>query len=239
MVLPDKALVTTASGLVLDLLNPSPADIRIEDIAHQLAQQPRFAGATEIFWSVAQHSMFVAQACPENDRLWGLLHDAAEAYLSDIVSPVKRYMNDYIVTEGVVMRAICSRFGLSWPAPLVIKKVDKEICNLEKAALLKSETFDRSSRKGFRELHWKEVAEKFLEMFEDYKVESAEAVRLLGLVNWTQTRKTIDEVVMQHPTLMLTIALPHPSRTIPEGIQAQVNEAYRAGIEAQYPCNFG
>lgn len=239
MVLPDKALVTTASGLELDLLNPSPADIRIEDIAHQLAQQPRFAGATKIFWSVAQHSMFVAQSCPENDRLWGLLHDAAEAYLSDIVSPVKKYMHDYIVTEGVVMRAICSRFGLSWPAPTIIKRIDSEICELEKSALLKSKTLDRRTRKGFYELHWKEVAEKFLEMFEEYKVESAEAVRLLGLVNWTQAHKSYDEIVMQHPTQMLTIALPHPSRTIPEDIQAKVQAAYRAGVEARYPCNLG
>lgn len=230
MVLREKALVTTASGMALDLLNPNPADIRIEDIAHQLAQQPRFAGATEIFWSVAQHSLMVARSCPENERLWGLLHDAAEAFLSDLVAPIKRHLREYIVTEGIMMRAICSRFGLTWPEPAVVKEIDREICELEKSALLKGATLELRRVRGFDEVHWKVAAESFLQVFEKYKVESAEALRMLSLAGWTTAAKDSTHIVMMHPEHRNTIRVTHPSRTIPPEICMQVRAALQSDV---------
>src|ERR1017187_10636100 len=76
--------ITTFSGIHFWPLLPNPADIRIEDIAHALSNQCRFAGHAREFYSVAEHSVRVSQLCPPEDALWGLLHDASEAYLTDV-----------------------------------------------------------------------------------------------------------------------------------------------------------
>ena len=71
-------------------LRPDASVVCIEDIAHSLACQARFAGHTRVPLSVAQHSVFVSQHCPSDLALVGLLHDAAEAYVQDLVKPIKR-----------------------------------------------------------------------------------------------------------------------------------------------------
>jgi hypothetical protein len=81
-----------ASGQLIDLAKPTPADIHIEDIAWSLAHMLRFNGHLLMQVSVARHSIWVAELVPEPLRLAALLHDAHEAYLGDIVRPVKRYM---------------------------------------------------------------------------------------------------------------------------------------------------
>ena len=68
---------------------PNPDDIRIEDIAHALSNQCRFAGHAREFYSVAEHSVHVSQLCLPEHALWGLLHDASEAYLVDLPRPLK------------------------------------------------------------------------------------------------------------------------------------------------------
>lgn len=230
----EKALAFTASGAEIDLLNPNPSDISIEDIAHHLAQQPRFAGATRIFYSVGQHSLMVARSCPENEKLWGLLHDASEAYLSDLISPIKHHLRDYIVTEGVLLRAICTRFGLGWPAPKIVKDRDKEIGELEKHALIQGQDDNETLAKGFMEQHWTVTKKEFLQYFERYKVESAEAVRLLEIAKWCSTANERGQIVMRHPEKNWIIRIPHPARTIPqETSQAVINALHAHYAEAQ------
>src|ERR1035441_1601867 len=80
--------ITTFSGVRFWPLIPNPADIRIEDIAHALSNQCRFGGHTREFYSVAEHSVRVSQLCTPENALWGLLHDASEAYLSDVTAPI-------------------------------------------------------------------------------------------------------------------------------------------------------
>src|SRR4051812_6540197 len=80
----------TISGKAFFPLDPRPADVDIQDIAHALAFQCRFGGHVKEFYSVAEHSVRVSLICAHEDAKWGLLHDATEAYLSDIVRPVKR-----------------------------------------------------------------------------------------------------------------------------------------------------
>lgn len=230
----EMALAFTASGTEIDLLNPNPADISIEDIAHQLSQQPRFAGATRIFYSVGQHSLMVARSCPENERLWGLLHDASEAYLSDLISPIKHHLRDYVVTEGVLLRAICARFGLVWPVPRIVKDLDEEIGELEKHALIQGQSSDKMFAKGFEEQHWSETKRDFLRYYEQYKVESAEVVRLLGIARWRSTMERHGQITMRHPIQNWTIQIPHPARTIPKETNQEVTKALRAHFsEAQ------
>ncbi len=83
----------TCSGEAVDLLNPDPKNLRIEDIAKALSKVCRFAGHTRKFYSVAQHSVIVSRLCPPELRLKGLLHDAAEAFVSDIPTPVKSILS--------------------------------------------------------------------------------------------------------------------------------------------------
>jgi len=89
----------TVSGMPVDLLDPKPEMILLGDIAHALARIPRFCGHTlgEWPWSVAQHSLLVEElmpaGSPPSDRLVALLHDAHEAYVGDVITPVKRAMD--------------------------------------------------------------------------------------------------------------------------------------------------
>ncbi|MCZ8186658.1 MAG: HD domain-containing protein [Beijerinckiaceae bacterium] len=114
------------SGRRLDLLDPSPLDVEIEDIAHGLARVARWNGQTlgpEIF-SVAQHSLLVdhlagrlAPQAGRRTRLAVLLHDAAEYVIGDMISPFKAVIGDaYRETERLVLDAVMRRFGL--PAPM-------------------------------------------------------------------------------------------------------------------------
>src|SRR6266496_3875421 len=83
--------IILASGKWFNVFNPKPEDVDIRDIAHALSNQCRFTGHTKEFYSVAQHSVLVSTFCAPEDAAWGLLHDASEAYLSDIASPVKKH----------------------------------------------------------------------------------------------------------------------------------------------------
>jgi len=87
--------VRTFSGAAVDLLDASLESISIEDIAHHLSMLPRYNGAMPFSYTVGQHSLFVAELLPEEFKLWGLLHDATEAYLGDLVSPVKDLLSTY------------------------------------------------------------------------------------------------------------------------------------------------
>jgi 5'-deoxynucleotidase YfbR-like HD superfamily hydrolase len=127
------------SGRRLDLLDPSPFDIEIEDIAHGLARVARWNGQTdgEYAFSVAEHSLLVEKIASELDpkltrrfRLAALIHDAPEYVIGDLISPFKAALSlDYRAFEAKLLAAIHLRFGL--PAELpdrvtkLIKRADK------------------------------------------------------------------------------------------------------------------
>ncbi|MEN9480032.1 MAG: hypothetical protein RLZZ298_1427 [Pseudomonadota bacterium] len=104
--------VSTFLGNRFFLTNPQIDDVAIEDIAHGLAYQCRFNGQTQAFYSVAQHSLMVMSLVPEKFRFSALLHDAAEAYLGDMVKPLKNLFPEFSVIEARVMEIIGHRFGL-------------------------------------------------------------------------------------------------------------------------------
>jgi 5'-deoxynucleotidase YfbR-like HD superfamily hydrolase len=120
------------SGRRLDLLNPSPLDIEIEDIAHGLAFVARWNGQTQgdYPYSVAEHSVFVEELFtrlnPRIDRKWrlaALLHDAPEYVIGDMISPVKAAVGPgYGELDARLTAAIHTRFGLPAEIPAVIKK---------------------------------------------------------------------------------------------------------------------
>jgi hypothetical protein len=124
------------SGRRLDLLDPSPLDIEIEDIAHGLARVARWNGQTvgEHAFSVAQHSVVVeeimAHIQPDLEPRWrlaGLLHDASEYVIGDMISPFKAALGmDYRLFEERLETAIHVRFGLPAKTPVAIKKLIKQ-----------------------------------------------------------------------------------------------------------------
>ena len=129
----------TYTGVQFWPLDPHLEDIRIEDIAHSLSMQCRYAGHTKDFYSVAQHSVLVSQIVPPEDALWGLMHDAAEAYLVDLPRPLKRHnrMGElYCEIEDRLMVKICQRFHLPPTPPDSVKVADNIVLMTEKRDLM-------------------------------------------------------------------------------------------------------
>ena len=124
------------SGRRLDLLDPSPLDIEIEDIAHGLAFVARWNGQTkgDYPYSVAEHSVlvekFLNRAHPKLDPKWrlaALLHDAPEYVIGDMISPVKAAVGPgYAELDARLTAAIHQRFGLPVKLPLDVKKKIKK-----------------------------------------------------------------------------------------------------------------
>lgn len=122
----DEAWIQTYSGKRFTPMKPNPEAIVIQDIAHSLAMQCRFSGHVKQFYSVAQHCVLVSHVCDQKDALWGLLHDATEAYLVDVPRPIKRSgkFGAYIECEKIMQEAICNRFELSKEEPESVHKAD-------------------------------------------------------------------------------------------------------------------
>lgn len=124
------------SGRRLDLLDPSPLDVEIEDIAHGLARVARWNGQTRgaHSFSVAQHSLLVEAIAghlnpdwPQGWRLMALLHDAPEYVIGDMISPFKTVMGDaYKGVELRLLSAIHLRFSLPAATPALLKRKTKE-----------------------------------------------------------------------------------------------------------------
>lgn len=147
----------THSGRQFYPLDPRVEDIDIEDIAHALARLCRFNGHVKTFYSVAQHSVLVsieveraapshyrlegyhdavAQKAVWSDALAGLLHDAAEAYLGDMIRPLKVSMPAYRDAEQKLEAVIAKRFGLAFPWPALVKVMDDRLLATERRDVL-------------------------------------------------------------------------------------------------------
>lgn len=111
-------------------------EYRIEDIAHALSHICRFTGHTRWFYSVAQHSVHVAELVPPEYRLEALMHDASEAYLGDVSSPLKAMLPDYHAIEKVVEMRIAAKFGLPLKQTPAVKIADMRMLVTERRDLL-------------------------------------------------------------------------------------------------------
>jgi hypothetical protein len=130
-------------------MDPKAGDVRIEDIAHALSLKCRFNGHCRVFYSVAEHSVRLSELVKrfadgrarvvvmELQRI-ALLHDAAEAYLCDVPRPIKDHLKGFKAVEMLVESAVAARFGVKWPWPRELKKLDYQLCLAEAAALMPS-----------------------------------------------------------------------------------------------------
>lgn len=132
----------TATGRRYWPEDPRAGDFDIADIAHSLAHQCRYGGHCREFYSVAQHSVLVSLHCDPADALWGLLHDASEAYLVDLPRPVKSApcMAGYYAIEGAFMAAIAEQFGLPHGMPDSVKRADEALLAAEARDLMPEES---------------------------------------------------------------------------------------------------
>jgi len=148
---------------MVNVLKPDPATIKINDIAHALSHQCRFSGHTDTFYSVAQHSIMVSQMLDGTGfELHGLLHDAAEAYLIDIPSPVKDFIPGFKTIEENLMRVISVRFNLVFPFDARVKQADIAALEFEYENLFENVESDLFFRKpGY-------VKAKFIERFNHF-----------------------------------------------------------------------
>ena len=124
----DDAWLNTVSGKKVSYTDPDPDQIDIQDIAHSLSMICRYNGHIRKFYSVAEHSVWVSKMVPQEGQLplWGLLHDAAEAYIGDMVTPLKNVQPQYMEVEKILERTIFMVFGLEYDLDVTKPKEVKE-----------------------------------------------------------------------------------------------------------------
>lgn len=123
--------IRTISGLYVNVFDPDPDTIRIEDIAHALSNQCRFGGHLPKFYSVAQHSHLCWEVANEKDKYDALMHDASEAYLLDMPKPIKVELSDYNRIEDNLMNVIAEKFKFNYPKTNAVEKVDHYLLEWE------------------------------------------------------------------------------------------------------------
>jgi hypothetical protein len=155
----DSLTVVTNSGTMLNAINPNPDDLLIEDIAHALSMQCRFAGHTDEFYSIAQHSIICSMFAPPGLELEALLHDASEAYIQDITRPLKNKLKGYKAIESKLMKAIAKKFGFNWPLLPGIKDIDNEVLKIE------FDCFILSKKKTIKAMTPRMAKKTFLQIF--------------------------------------------------------------------------
>lgn len=156
---PPRAWQRMLSGRRLDLLNPSPFDVEIDDIAHGLARVARWNGQThgQHAFSVAEHSVVVEKICLETEPNWpskwrlaALLHDAPEYVIGDMISPFKAVLGyDYKSIETRLEEAVHMRFGLPPALPETVKAAIKRadrICAFHEAVQIAGFEVEEAAR---------------------------------------------------------------------------------------------
>lgn len=142
---PGEPWIQTFTGIAFPLLRPTVDHIDPDDIAHALARQCRFGGHCITFYSVAQHSLLIAnwlakEGFDRRAQLHGLLHDAAEAYVVDIPKPLKPLIPQHAVIEDQVLKVIQEAFGLPPMGhaglPECVKRADAAILHDERKRLM-------------------------------------------------------------------------------------------------------
>lgn len=148
---PIKGRIGTYTGRWFFPLNPKTEDVNALDICHSLSNQSRFTGHTLEFYSVAEHSCRVCDILPQEYKLWGLLHDATEAYLVDLPAPLKEMeiLNIFKEIEDKIMKAICEKFNLEPKMPEIVHEADKILLYTEIRDLMMFE----SNQNGFKPLN--------------------------------------------------------------------------------------
>lgn len=175
--------IKVSSGHYVDIQNPEPDMIDIHSIASALSKICRFGGHCPLFYSVAEHCIHAA-GFAQNDGHPDvvvraiLLHDATEAYLGDMVKPLKQILPEYSQLERKMERAVSEHFGIDFEKHAdVIKHYDRLMLKAEKIAQWPD---DNAQWEGWLEIEHRPVAFKYL-MPERARIEFLEIARVLDL----------------------------------------------------------
>jgi uncharacterized protein len=175
--------IMLASGTWFDFLDPENSEFTIQDIAQGLGNICRYSGQCSRFYSVAEHSLHVSEATLTN-KLEGLMHDAAEAFLGDITRPLKQLLPDYKKIEKTVERAIFRRFGLNYSALATLKKIDLSVLAAEQEQMMPRGTDYWSAESGIppanirvRFLSPSAATAAFLQRYQELTLHRASGVR--------------------------------------------------------------
>jgi 5'-deoxynucleotidase YfbR-like HD superfamily hydrolase len=138
----EDAWIRTYTGGKLYFFHPEKSNINIEDIAHSLSLICRFNGATEKFYSVAQHSVFVADKVKENggtkEEIYSaLMHDSSEAFISDVPSPFKKFFPGFKQAETRMEKFLANKFQFKFPYAQIVKDYDLIALSTEMRDLMK------------------------------------------------------------------------------------------------------
>lgn len=128
--------ILTNEGKYFEFLLPGNHEFTVTEIAHALSHICRFTGHVREFYSVAQHSYLASCIVPKEHALSALMHDASEAYLGDVSSPLKSMMPDYKALELEVEAALFAKLGLPFPMHPCIKQADLRLLMTERRDLL-------------------------------------------------------------------------------------------------------
>lgn len=148
--------ICTANGQVFKFNEPSPDDISLEDVAQALSKICRFTGHTKEFYSVAEHSCLVMEIvndlmggeAPHDIQLAALLHDATEAYINDVSTPLKRMLPDYRAVEARVWEAVAAKFNIPVELPKIVKLADKLAYIIERNQLMPERAIEIDRQAG-------------------------------------------------------------------------------------------
>lgn len=124
--------ITLMSGAVFNHTDPSRCPmVTLDDIARPLSNICRFAGQMPYFYSVAQHAVNVARILPDEHKFTGLMHDTAEAFTNDIVTPLKHKVPMFKEIERLIEEDMGYRFGFQYPLPEEVHVADRQMLALE------------------------------------------------------------------------------------------------------------
>lgn len=157
--------IATWKGQRIDLLNPDPDIITIEEIAECLSREGRFHNKTSVHYSVAQHCIEVSRLCPTwEGQTWGLLHDASDAYHRDLATNLKNHpiiQGFWKHMERMWLEAFALKFNLSLPMPPEVKQADRVMLVVERRMLLPN-TLEVAEQFTFNEKLLPEVPDRTL-----------------------------------------------------------------------------
>lgn len=172
----------TYTGRAFYPMAPRVADIDSVDIAHALSLLCRYGGHVSRFYSVAEHCVLMSHAVAPENALWALLHDATEAYMGDMIRPLKAAMSAYREAEDRLMRVICDRFNLDHTCPAEVKDADNRILLDEREALMSAKPLPWAS------IEWRSPLSVDIQAWAPQEAEHRYLVRLRNLVSLGDAR---------------------------------------------------
>lgn len=137
----DPVILAGRTGDYVNIVDPDPSTIHIEDIAFALSRINRYTGHTKVPYNVAEHCIRVSsligrQGYGPKLQLAGLLHDASEAYLGDVATPLKRLLTEYKALEDNFERVIEEKFNVQFRGCGVVKTADLALLQIEREMLM-------------------------------------------------------------------------------------------------------